>query len=230
MAKKGLVVLVLAAFAAGGVWAQAEFSVSAGAGGLFGSDFGGGVDVSGETISSKTETPYFGVGGYAFLDATYAELTVAFLAGSGKMKVSGTSGGNDQSKEKDWLITNLNIGLLLKYPFEINDVFSFFPLLGVDYQLSISTDLEVKNDSTGETKKYEAGDFSALWFKAGLGGDIAFTDEIYLRLEALYGIRLANKFETDMKDESEKLPIDLDVKTLLGHGLTAKVAVGFKFF
>jgi hypothetical protein len=233
MAKKGLFVLVLAAFAVGGVWAQTEFSVSAGVGGLFGSDFGGGVDasreVAGQPVSSKTETPYFGGGGCAFLDVTYAELTLAFFAGGGKYKGSSTVSGTTNSTELDWSITNLNICLLLKYPIEISYAFSLFPLLGIDYGICLSAKID-GNDIEDRLGDHKAGDFSALWFKAGAGGDIAFTDEIYLRLEALYGIRLANKYETDIKDSFEKNNSSADVKTLFGHGLTAKLAVGFKFF
>jgi hypothetical protein len=234
MAKKGLVVLFLAVFAAGGLWAQAAFSVSAGAGGLVGGDFGGGAEVTGEQLgiplSSKIETPYFGGGGYVFLDATYAELTFAFFLGGGKYKTSMTYPGNDNLTEGDWSITNFNIGLLLKYPFAINDAFSLFPLVGVDYGICLSAKYELEEGVSDPVK--DAGDLSALWFKAGVGGDFSFTDRIYLRLEALYGIRLANKFETDTKDNYvEMLPgADIDAKTSLGHGLTAKLAVGFKFF
>jgi hypothetical protein len=76
----------------------------------------------------------------------------------------------------------------------------------------------------------DSGDFSALWFKFGGGLDFAFMQKLYLRLEALYGIRLANTLEKDMKDMVEDLPgADVEVKNLLGHGLTAKLAVGYKF-
>jgi hypothetical protein len=232
MAKKGLFVLVIAAFAAGEVWAQVEFSVSAGAGGLISNDFGGGINASQGGISVTYETPYFGGGGYAFLDATYAELTVAFFAGSGTYKRSTTSGGITASTDYDTAITNLNICLLLKHPFEINDVFSFFPLLGVDYSLCLSAkidgdDIEDRPDLLLDGK---AGDFSALWFKFGAGWDFAFTDRIYLRIESLCGIRLANKAETYWKNNYKKGYPGIDVETLLGYGMTAKLALGFKFF
>jgi opacity protein-like surface antigen len=236
MAKKGLFVLVLAAFAAGGLWAQQEqkpkpkpqtaFGISAGAGALIGGDFGGGIDASQSGYSIKYEMPYFGGGGYAFFDATYAELTLAFFGGGGKVKGSETG---SETEEDDWSITNFNIGLLGKYPFAINDKLSLFPLLGIDYHICLSAKIdgkEYKNSDGDEAP----GDFSALWFKFGGGGDFALTEKIYLRLEALYGIRLANKAETDLKDQFKDMGFDEgDIKTLLGHGLEVKLAVGYKF-
>ncbi|MDR1986516.1 MAG: hypothetical protein LBP88_06035 [Treponema sp.] len=70
------------------------------------------------------------------------------------------------------------------------------------------------------------GDFSALWFKLGGGLDFSFTDHIYLRGDLLYGLRLANTFENDMVDS---IGSAADPKTLLGHGLEVKIAVGYRF-
>ncbi|MDR1029237.1 MAG: porin family protein [Treponema sp.] len=205
MAKKSLVVLVITALAVGGLFAQEEpkgFSMSAGIGALIGGDFGGGYKVG----DAKMKTPYFGGGGFLFFDATYAELSFGVLGGGGKW-------GDENTVDAS--MVNLNIGLLGKYPLVINEKMSVFPLLGIDYQITVSSKVnDEKND--------DAGDLSALWFKLGGGLDYAITSKMYARLEALYGLRLANKFETDMKD-------DTDGETLLGHGLTVKLAVGYKF-
>jgi hypothetical protein len=219
--KKLMLLLVLAALAAGGAFALPEFTLSAGVGGYFTSDFGGGVEASygGQTGSMKT--PYFGGGGFAFFDATYAELSLGFFGGSGKMK----SEEPDSSSEYDLSITGLDIGLLGKYPFAVSEKLSVFPLLGITYRVVLSVKDEDGNkiDDSGMA---DSGDFSALWFKLGGGLDFSFTDQIYLRGEALYGLRLANKFENDMVDS---IPSAADSKTLLGHGLEVKVAVGYRF-
>ncbi|MDR2392654.1 MAG: porin family protein [Treponema sp.] len=181
----------------------AELKLSAGVGGFIGGDFCGGVEAG-----QKIETPYFGGGAaYAFFDATYAELNLAIYGGSGKVK----PGDVDMSR------MNFNIGLLGKYPFAMTDTLSLFPLLGIEYQICLSA-------KQGDNEFSDPGDLSALWFKLGGGGDFAFTPNIYLRGEALYGIRLANKFETDLKDSGGS-----DAKTLLGHGITVKLAVGYTF-
>jgi hypothetical protein len=226
MAKKSLVVLFIAAFAVGGAFAQAGF-FSVGVGGFIGGDFGGGVEgeASGFSAKAKFETPYFGGGGYAFVDATYVELSLAVFGGSGKFKM--TYGG--QSSDLDISITNFNIGLLGKYPFTINDKLSLFPLLGIDYQICLSAENEDGDEIKGVDGNGGSGDFSALWFKFGGGLDYSFTEKIYLRFEALYGIRLENKFENDLQDYVQVPGVVVTTKTLLGHGLTAKLAVGYKF-
>ncbi|MDR1148219.1 MAG: outer membrane beta-barrel protein [Spirochaetaceae bacterium] len=216
MAKKSLAVFIIAALAASGIFAQEQeqpkgFSLSAGAGALIGGDFGGGVKATG----SEFKTPYFGGGGFLFFDATYAELSFGILGGGGKW------GGDDTENAT---ITNLNIGLLGKYPFAINEKLSVFPLLGIDYQITVSAKID------GEEYKHDGddspGDFSALWFKLGGGLDYDITSNLYLRGELLYGLRLANKAENDMKDG---IPDGADPKTRLGHGLNVKIAVGYKF-
>jgi opacity protein-like surface antigen len=232
MAKKSLAVLAVAVLAAGGVFAQTAFGISAGAGGLFISDFGGGLDVSGnmggQPISMKMESPNFGGGGYIFVDARYAELTVAVYGGSGTSKTTQT---DRPDSESDMTSMNLNIGLLGKYPIAVNSKLTLFPLLGIDYAVCLSAKGEDGNDLEGLTGEVvDSGDFSALWFKFGGGLDFALTQNLYLRFEALYGIRLANTYEKDMKDMVEdSLGTDVEVKTLLGHGLTAKLAVGYRF-
>jgi opacity protein-like surface antigen len=200
--KKLMLLSVLAALAAGGAFALPEFTLSAGAGGYFTSDFGGGVEASegGETMSIKT--PYFG--------------------GGGKMK-------NEEpglTEESDMSVMGLDIGLLGKYPFAVNEKLSVFPLLGITYRVVLSVKDEDGNkiDDSGLA---DSGDFSALWFKLGGGLDFSFTDQVYLRGEALYGLRLANKFEKDMVDMFDEPGVD--TKTLLGHGLEVKVAVGYRF-
>jgi opacity protein-like surface antigen len=227
MAKKSLVVFIIAALAASGIFAQEREQgqpksfISAGAGALIGGDFGGGVEADG----FKMEMPYFGGGGFLFLDATYAELSFGILAGGGKtkMEMGGDSGDTDST------ITNLNIGLLGKYPFAINEKLSVFPLLGIDYQITVSKKFDGENyernmdDSDGKPV-----DFSALWFKLGGGLDYDITSNVYLRGEALYGLRLANKMENDLKDAFDDMGAS-DPKTRLGHGLTVKLAVGYRF-
>jgi hypothetical protein len=210
MAKKNLAVLIIAALTASGVFAQG-IGLSAGIGGYFGGDFGGGIEQGDE----KIETPYFGGGGFAFFDAKYAELSFGVLGGGGTWKM--------MSEDADMSIMNLDIALLGKFPIAVGSSLTVFPLLGVNYQATVS----LKNEDGDEYEGFFGSDggpsdFSALWFKFGGGLDYAITGNLYLRFEALYGIRLANKFETDMKD-------DFEADVLLGHGLTAKLAVGFKF-
>jgi hypothetical protein len=101
-------------------------------------------------------------------------------------------------------------------------------MLGLTYRVILSVKDEDGNTIKNSDGDDAPGDFSALWFKLGGGVDFSFTDHIYLRGGLLYGLRLPNKYENDTKDLYDKMP-GVDVKTLLGHGLEVKIAVGYKF-
>jgi len=265
MKKRLLMALLIAVLTAGAAFAAPELKFSAGAGGLFGSNFGGGMQMTGEAMGGlasmdfKMEFPYSGGGGYAFFDATYAELSVGYFYGKIKPKFKGSLtilGVEMPINPEDYAsipivkIQTLNIGLLGKYPIAINDKFSLFPLLGAEYQIALSVkgkfdDLDGdgeadegeyrRTNSDGSLGSKAPGDWSSLWFKGGVGMDISFTDKLYLRLDLLYGIRLPSKAEKDMVDIMKKTAAEedstmsVDAKTLLGHGLTAKLAIGFRF-
>jgi outer membrane protein W len=217
MKKRVFLVLLIAVFAASTAFAQMQ--LSAGGGAFFDSDFGGGVKASDSSGSFKIETPYSGGGIYGFFDATYVEVSMGYFFGTATFKTSSEIGGSSYSSEDKLKIQSLNFGLLGKFPIKINDSFSLFPLLGIEYKYVIS--LAAEDGSTpGDAEK-----ISSFWIKAGVGGDISLTDNVYLRLNLLYGIRAPNKFEDDLFGALS----GSNAETLNGHGLTAKIAIGFKF-
>jgi len=266
MKKRVFLVLLITVLAAVAAFAQPEFKLSAGAGGLFVSDFGGGAQMKGDAMGGlvstevKIDFPYSGGGGYAFFDATYAELSIGYSFSKlkpkfkGSMKMMGTEmpiDPEDFSSIPTVKMQNLNIGLLGKYPIAISKQFSIFPLLGVEWSQALSVkgkfeDLDGDGvDDEGEYRRMNSdgtsgskapGDWSALWFKGGVGMDFSFTESLYLRLDVLYGLRLPSKAEKDIVDlmkakatSESPLPMSVDAKPLLGHGLTAKLAIGFRF-
>jgi hypothetical protein len=195
MMKKWVIVLVFAAFAAGGAFASPSFRLSLGLGGYFTSDFGGGVEASGRTSgrtwTEKETHPYAGGGGFVFFDAHYVELAVGFFGGGG------TSSYEYVAKwDSKMSYTGLDLNLLFKYPLGTNK-FSLFPLAGIDYRIMLSS-----KDKDGdpiyniyEDAKVPPANLSALWFKGGLGLNFTFTSKLFLRGEILYGVRLQNKNE-----------------------------------
>jgi uncharacterized protein YfiM (DUF2279 family) len=232
MAKKVLFYLVFAGVLTGGIFAQ-DGIFSLGGGGVFGSDFGGGVELTAKDASDWMEAsmkmPYIGGGGYIFLDATYWELTFDLYTGFSKYKgtvKSSVAGQESYATDTELTFMNLNVGLFGKYPFALSENFSLFPLLGAEYNACISA-----TDKDGNTLSF-ADDFSAIWLKAGCGMDIAPTEKFFLRFEALYGLRFANNWENDYKEAFNILlkgsGLDGDTKTLLGNGLTVRIAVGYK--
>ncbi|MDR2476338.1 MAG: hypothetical protein LBD18_00950, partial [Treponema sp.] len=94
------------------------------------------------------------------------------------------------------------------YPFALSGAFTIFPLLGVNYNLVLF-----------------AAPYNTLGFQAGAGIDYNLSGSVYLRAEALFNFRLANKNYTDMKSN----PYLTGVSTGFGLGPRITIGAGYKF-
>jgi hypothetical protein len=213
--RKVFSILTVAVVLATAVYAQ-DFSLSAGAGGLFVIDFSGGVK---HDANNSNTYPYFGGGGFAYFDATYAEVSVGFFVGNGYI----VSKVNGNETKTPWTLSALTIGLLGKYPIELSDALTLFPAVGIGYDMVLSAKNKDGKPLYEKAGQDASGDFSALWLKAGAGLDVALSDKFYLRGEALFGVRLANKVENDAVDA------DSTWAAALGLGPTVKLGAGYKF-
>ena len=144
------------------------------------------------TTTRENQTP---IGVMAFVDATYAQLSVGYLVADGGSTnyYYSTGGVNtvDSTVGLDLNTTFLAMSVFAKYPFKMGRV-TLFPLLGVEYDLNLTY-----TDSNGNNLKgtlANPGDASQLWFKAGGGLDIPFPG-FYLRPEALLGYKLPSQTE-----------------------------------
>jgi len=184
MTKKIVLILVLAVCTTGVLFSQANSGISVGGGGYFTGEFG-------------KNSSILGGGGFGFFDAIYMELSAGFFYGNFTIDMGGF--GN-------WSVsvTGLDFAVLGKYPIDLSNRLSLFPLLGGGYRLALTVD--------GETLGAE--DLKVVWFKGGVGLDYYFTDNLFLRSNVLYGLRLPYKDDTD--------------KTI-GHGPDIKIGVGYKF-
>jgi uncharacterized protein (TIGR02145 family)/uncharacterized repeat protein (TIGR02543 family) len=203
-------------------WWKPQIVWSIGVGASFAKNAGGGItwERSGETVAM----PYIGYGAHLFFDATYAEISAGYAVGGGKWESADVF---PQSALPDMQRASVNIGALAKYPVTFGSI-SLFPLLGADCELSISGKLKAKGydeypfDGKGgadDGKRPNAGALSALWVKFGVGLDAALGQSLYLRAEALYGLRGANRFETD--EAAGKL-----AKARPADGLTVRTGLG----
>jgi opacity protein-like surface antigen len=174
-------------------------------------------------------------GFYAFFDATYAEANVAMVFGRTLLDNTKDRTAGDN---KPINISALRLGLLGKYPIPLNGKFTLFPMLGIDGEIVMSEKHDGKNTkiTISKSKKDATGTdaHSSFWFKAGVGGDYALTETLYLRGEFLYGIRLNNKAEQWLLGDGGKTTglNNKDIKqfsSIVGHGLDVKVGVGYKF-
>jgi hypothetical protein len=199
--------------------------MSAGAGGFFVGDFGGGIIWN--DAAQQVAMPYSGGGAFLFFDAVYAEVSAGFAIGGGKWE-------SDNTDNPDLLLEmsriSLTFGLFGKYPIEAGPVVTIFPLVGIDYELAMTAKFtrpdgsEIPMDGRNG-RAGSAGDLSALWVKFGGGVDFALNDNMYLRASLLYGIRTANKFETD----NVGLDKDVNAQARMGHGVSVRVGAGVRF-
>ena len=202
--------------------ACSELDRSVGGGVFFAGDFGGGFfgvsrEENGKVVSETV--PWSGGGVHLFFDASYAEFSFDLALGSGTPKTDGKSVNTDIGIS----FIGLGVGLLLKYPFELTDDVSLFPAFGVDYAFMLYSEAKSSVNGNDVYRKIEKPDrFGALWFKFGGGFDVALAGAMFLRPELLYGIRLANKYESDLAEDNDL------VNPALGHGLTVKVGLGYK--
>jgi len=234
MKKRILLALLIVMLAAGGAFA-ADFQLSAGLGGMLGGDFGGGYKINGKLngvdYEATTDTPNFGTGFYGFFDATYAEAFFSVFSPTGEINQTVTVNGQKTTSKGtgDCTYSMVTFGVLGKFPIVISDLITIFPALGIDYRA-----ISKLTQGNNKAKDEDAKKFSALWILGGAGIDFNLPIEnvpLYIRLEALYGIRLQNEYESDSikkAKDNKNMNID-DASAILGHGLTAKLAVGWKF-
>jgi hypothetical protein len=221
MVKKTLLVLVLAALAAGMAFAQPEFKLSAGGGGFFDASFSAGKIGDADCKDGK-----IGGGIYAFFDATYAEIDLDLLFSSLDSDTS--------EKGPTTGFTYFGFSVLGKYPFAVGPG-TLFPLVGIDYQIFLAGQLY---DEDG--KKVDDGDFvrsdiedpldpadyDAFSIVVGAGYDFPITDALYIRGEFLWNFKLDSKNEADRRKDAKDADIDY---TRFTSGPRLKVGVGFKF-
>jgi hypothetical protein len=207
----------------------ADFKVSIGVGGDFGPVF--------TSFNTNIPEPYKGElerelkniditrGGFCFfLDLIYLEINLGGKFYNITMKQDGPDLKETQSY--------FNIGIMGKYPFELNDRFSLFPLLGFDFQILT----KFKDTMAGysiEMKRSELSDydldktyFDRAVFNLGLGLDFLITKEIFLRGMFVYGINFHTKQQKDAIDEIKDYGYNISI---LNHGPSIKLAVGYKF-
>jgi len=198
--------------------------VSMGAGGVITGGYGGGIEWDNR---ERVAMPYSAVGAYLYLDAVYTELFFGYHAGDGTWESPNAPNPQDLPNMPRSCI---NIGVFAKYPFDIaNGALKFFPLLGLDYEMSVSGSIKYSNRDgeypfDGVNKRPGVNALSSLWFKTGGGIDLALGRILYVRSEIIYGLRPANSFEYYCV---EKLPGG-DVGAKFGQGVAVKVGAGIK--
>ena len=228
---KRFLVVVLAVFCAATVFAQekgnSSFRVSLGGGGSLAGNFSTwslDKDIPGDL--HRYDSTQLGAGPFLFFDLKFLELSIGFPLGTLEADDTISMSANDNFPAQTY---GLRGSAYLKLPFTVSPMFSLFPLLGIDYDLYLLAQKKDERDAkfpvsaTNQTAKASDA-LNALWFKAGVGLDTFFGDNLFIRTEIFYGIRLANEMENYLKDVRKD-----DFNWMLPHGGDFKIAIGYRF-
>ena len=228
-----------------------DFSLSAGVGGHIGGFFtrytlsaDGIVQDTRIKVDSTQEVNQLNYGFFAFFDATYGVFSVFYQNGSNTYKETANVSVLDNNVNQDgqgW-DSALGFSFLGKYPFSLNERLTVFPLLGIDYQISLKqrrtqADGWVYDRTDGLREKdkdnnaYKLEDWNSFWINLGGGLDFMLTGNFFLRGELLYGFRLMTSYETKNLDMMKALANDPNPKLGgLTSGPSIRIGVGYKFF
>ena len=257
--KKRFCVTALVMILAAPVWCN-EFAMSLGGGGFIGGHFtryklmaDGNIDVTPQSsanvkITSLQNMNQLDFGGGLFFDATWAEFGVNIVVGmnsysdatdaknGGKIVYGDEATGTGRE-------TMLGLSLLGKYPFELTQQISIFPLLGIDYRIALqelrqpegrklydrATGIQEQLDSNKE--RYKLSAWNALFVVMGAGLDYRFHSSWFLRTELLYNIRLMTPWESDgLKKLKEQLSAPDPRLSGLSSGPALKISAGWRFY
>jgi hypothetical protein len=199
-----------------------------GIGGVFTSDFGGGVawDEPGRHI--ELAMPYYGIGTHLFLDLGPINIFIDYYSsGWGKWQSVGVSSDSLPNMSR---LSHTNIGVFGKFPtINIKGRVTLFPLYGVEWERYLDDSAAVlkyangnKYAFDGKDERPDANTLNSVWGKIGGGIDIGDGNPgvVFLRVEALYGIRTtANKFE----ENYESYFGGSGTSPMPGRGLTVRI-------
>jgi len=227
--KKFIAVLVIFICVGTALSAQSPFSF--GLGGNFGAHFSNfKFSDLGKTLLSlaQIDTKEFGInnigsGLYAFFDMKFLEANIGLMFGRMKLKIPAVLGVESEKIT----YTNLTLGLFGKFPIDLGTV-AFFPMLGIEGYLNMGAKYGGEKWDEDEIGSSKADMFNQFWIKFGIGGDFNLTYAVFVRANFLYGFRFNTKEEKDMIKELNKLASYEILKSIIGHGLDIKIALGFR--
>jgi opacity protein-like surface antigen len=197
--------------------------------------FGGSIDANSSTWFVDKNVPgdlnrynssSLEVAPYILLDLKFVEIDL----GLGLGNVGEFNSDNPFSSNENFPARTISLrgGIYIKPPFTLSSMFTFYPVLGAEYELFLSAMKDDGRDaifpiSSSNQNANAREALSSVSFKAGIGLDTVLTEKMFLRSEMMYGIRLPNKFEQYQAD------IYTGVNSKLFHGGDFKIAIGYRF-
>jgi len=193
MKNKAALILIFAGLGAGAgdvFGLELPIALSFGGGGTFNTDWTS-FDVHGgnnKEVKASSTGIYWGF--YGFFTAKYAEATISALLGGTSDNTTNLNGQSVLYSKTSETILELNISG--KYPFTSKRI-DLFPLLGIDWKIYLSRDVDGKNDMYSAAYNYKspgAGEFNSLFLKVGGGVDYKITEKWFVRGEITYDFKV----------------------------------------
>lgn len=221
-------------------------TLAAGAGGLLGYTFTR-YTMEGEGLESTQKMDRADYGGFLFFDTRYAEFSMLIQGGKNNYEETMFTTDTSLTNKDKGTGSEVSLGFSLagKYPFFVSEKISWFPLLGIDYQIALKQRRKPEGQPEYDRSKgqgissadvdkngnnYPLGAWNALWIKVGGGLDYHFSGAFFLRSELLFGFRLQTGYETGAFEVVEDLLHVTDPKLA---GLTGnpslKIGIGYQF-
>jgi opacity protein-like surface antigen len=213
--KRIALLLVLLVLAATGAFAQNSY----GFGLHFDYSMGNGAEVSYSGLDVFEYTmniPSFGA--FIFYDGTYYEFSFGFAYGMVSMEFKDYYDLIDGDIKYSGGFLQLQLALLGKYPIDMGAI-SLFPLIGINYNYIASL--------AGDFKGQKEGDWSQIGFLGGLGVDYSLNTSTFLRIEAMFQLRLPNSYMNSEVKAAKDAGFDAD--TTFGMGPVIRAGVGFRW-
>ena len=221
----------------------ADFSLSAGGGGLLGYTFSR-YTLKGGNVTSTQNMDRLNYAGFLFVDVAYAELSIIIQGGNGSYAENMIYSDAEltDSKGKGYE-TSLGFSLLGKYPFSINGRMSWFPLFGVEYQIALlqrrkpdggivydRTSGDYATDRDKNDNSYPLYAWNSLWVNVGAGLDYYINKSIFVRSELFFGFRMSTIYELGALEVVKNPPMSIQNPKMAGlTGSPAlKLGVGYR--
>ena len=155
-------------------------------------------------------------GAFFYFDATYVELDLSYMFGFPKNQSTLNVSGGGMNMQTDSVARGtfqaIELSLLGKYPFTLGK-FRIFPLLGASY-------IHVFYAEAEGHKADSPRDASTVGLLAGIGSDYALSDNLYIRGELLFNMRMPS---------GDQQSIYQDGNAPMGLGGRLKIGIGYSF-
>jgi len=221
--KKTVIILVLAAFTASGVFAQLSFSF--GAGTFFDGSFRNGIKSNDHNFWYEEGKDVISLGAYLFYDASFIEASVNFGYGF-VLKYEKDYFGTiyDYNNDSNFNYLMVSLCVIGKFPVNIGDSL-FYPAAGVEYNMVLASyENGVKEDWGSLSVSDYLNQYGIL---AGIGIDFPLSGAMFLRTQGFINIRFPAKYQKDLAIVSNFLNNN-SYKTTIGIGPRIKLGFGLK--